>query len=136
MADLALDAVPLDSPRVLVVNCFPDPLRDHRRVLREVERHGPVETLRPRDHHPHRTSREIRGNPRFVGLGQAPAGRGHGPLDPRAPGSWDTFPVEYGQRHLKTGVVATRCGWPSTAHCSGRRQRQRALPGTEGPPAW
>jgi hypothetical protein len=35
------------------------------------------------------------------------AGGNHGPLDPCAPGGWDSFAVEYGQRHLKT-VAVTR----------------------------
>jgi hypothetical protein len=64
-----------------------DPLRDHRVVLGTVESHGPVESLRPGDQHPSATSKGIRGDPGFVGLGQIPAGGGYGAIDSSARGS-------------------------------------------------
>ena len=103
-------------------------LGDHRGVFGEVECHGAVEPQRPGDHSTHSTSKGICGNPGFVGLGQTTAGGHHGSFDPRAPGRWDSVGVENGQRHLKTVADATR-GRPGRVHCSGRRQRQRALLG-------
>src|ERR1039457_1631570 len=96
------------APGPSVFDRLPDPLRDHCRVLREVKRHGAVETLRPGDHHPYAAAEGIRGNPGFVGLGQTAAGGHHCRLDPCAPGGWDSFAVEYSQRHLKTVAGATR----------------------------
>src|ERR1039458_7031557 len=100
------------EPKVppLPLHRLPHPLRDHGRILGEVERHGPVEPLRPGDHHPYAAAEGICGNPGFVGLRQVAAGGHHRPIDPRAPGGWDSFAVEYGQRHSETATVATRAG--------------------------
>src|ERR1017187_2966545 len=99
--------------RTSVLNRLPNSLCDHRRVVCNLECHGAVEPLRPRDHHPHRTSREIRGDPGLVGLGQIAAGGFDGRIDPLPLGGWDSFGVEYGEWHLRSVL------WMGRSHCIG-----------------
>ena len=69
------------TPSPSFLNRLPDPLHDNRRILGEVERHGPVKPLRSGDQYPHATSKGIGRYPGFVWSGQMAAGGYNGLLD-------------------------------------------------------
>src|ERR1019366_5041518 len=99
--------------RTSVLNRFLDPLRDHRRVVSELECHGAVESLRSGDQHSYAAPKWIRGNPGFEWLAQMTTGGFDGRLDPLPLGGWDSFAGEHCQWHSRSVL------WLGRSHCIG-----------------
>ena len=113
--------------RTSVLDRFPDPLRDHRRVVGDVQCHSAVEPLRSGDEHSHAAPKWIRGNPGFKRPGQMTASGFDGRLDPLPLGHWNSFAVEHCEWHLRSVLRLGR------SHCIGPPNPSRPSAGAPGP---
>ena len=113
--------------RTSVLDRFPDPLRDHRRVVGDVQCHSAVEPLRSGEEHSHAAPKWIRGNPGFKRPGQMTASGFDGRLDPLPLGHWNSFAVEHCEWHLRSVLRLGR------SHCIGPPNPSRPSAGAPGP---
>src|ERR1035438_4814480 len=91
----------------LLLHRLPHSLRDHGRIVVDRERHGTLESMRPRDEDAETAIERISGYPRFMRAHGVPAASDHG-LNALPAGAGNTLDVEDREWH--------------TAYCSGQRQ--------------
>src|ERR1017187_8333189 len=83
----------------LRLNRLPHPVRDHGRIFVDRERHGALESMRPRDEDAEPALERVGGYPRFMWTRRVPAAGHHGRLDALTASAGKALDVEDRERH-------------------------------------